>query len=110
MTKNTKSYRKTIFEMMKTNITLGIINPSDFSNDEVFGGSSGFLVNILPYLNMKKTVIFGIGFNKTIPWKTYPLDRNVDFIPICKLKFPSKIPMRLKGTLLSELLCGPLIE
>jgi len=80
----------------KMNVKLGIINPSDFTNKVVSGGSSGFLINILPYLNLQRTVIYGIGLNKTIPWKTYHLDKNIDFIPICNLKDSSKIPMRLK--------------
>lgn len=82
--------------MKKKNIILGIIDPCDFTNKSVSGGSSGFLVNIIPYLNMQRTIIFGIGLNNTIPWKTYRLEENIDFIPICKLKFSPKIPMRLK--------------
>jgi glycosyltransferase involved in cell wall biosynthesis len=82
--------------MKQKKITLGIINPSDFSKKLVSGGASGFLGNILPYLNAQRTIIFGIGLKDTIPWKTYHLSANVDFVAICNLRFPSKIPMRLK--------------
>ncbi len=78
------------------NVNIGIINPSDLSKGNVTGGSTGFLMNILPYLNVKRAVIFGIGLKDTIPWKTYHLSANVDFVPICNLRFPSKTPMRLK--------------
>ena len=77
-------------------ITLGIINPSDLSKNLVSGGSSGFLKNIIPYLNAKRVVIFGIGRQSTDSWKPHYLNSNVEFIPICNLKHPSKIPMRLK--------------
>jgi len=82
--------------MKQKKTVLGIISPGDFSNKFVSGGASGFLKNILPYLNNYRTIIFGIGLNDSIPWKTYHLDSNVDFIPICNIKVPSKIPMRLK--------------
>lgn len=80
----------------QSEITFGIVDPTDFSKNSVSGGSSGFLRNILPYLNAKRTIIFGIGLNDAIPWKMYHLNAKVDFIPICNLKYPSKIPMRLK--------------
>jgi glycosyltransferase involved in cell wall biosynthesis len=80
----------------KEDYTLGIIDPSDFSKKEVSGGSSGFLTNILPYLNAERVIIFGIGLNETIPWKAHYLESNVKFVPICNLRSPSKIPMRLK--------------
>lgn len=82
--------------MAQSEITLGIINPSDLSKGNASGGSSGFLRNILPYLNAQQVTIFGIGLNGTIPWKTHYLQSNVEFVPICDLKSPSKIPMRLK--------------
>ena len=82
--------------MMKKKITLGIINPSDLSKKSVSGGSSGFLSSILPYLNSKQTIIFGIGKNSAIPWKRYHIETNVKFVPIVNLNFQSKIPMRLK--------------
>lgn len=82
--------------MIHSEITLGIVNPSDFSKKAVSGGSSGFLNNILPYLNAQRAIIFGIGLNDTIPWKTYYLEPNVEFVPICNLRSSSKIPMRLK--------------
>lgn len=82
--------------MAQNKITLGIINPSDLSKKMVSGGSSGFLSNLLPHLNAQRTIVFGIGLNDTIPWKTHYLESNVEFVPICTLKFPSKIPMRLK--------------
>ena len=77
-------------------VNLGIINPSDLTTGNVTGGSTGFVWNILPYLNVKRTIIFGIGLNDRIPWKTHFIEPNVEFIPICNLKYSSKIPMRLK--------------
>lgn len=82
--------------MTPNKVKIGIVNPGDMSKKNVTGGSSGFLSNILPYLNVKRAIIFGIGLNDTIPWKTYSLYSNVDFIPICKLRYSPKIPMRLK--------------
>jgi glycosyltransferase involved in cell wall biosynthesis len=82
--------------MKKKEIVLGIIIPSDLSKNMVSGGASGFLRNIIPYFKTKKTIIFGIGSKEIIPWKTYHLNLNVDFIPICNLKLASKIPMRFK--------------
>jgi glycosyltransferase involved in cell wall biosynthesis len=82
---------------MKTNqIKLGIINPGDLSKGTVTGGSTGFVKTILPYLNVKRTIIFGIGENDSRPWKTHFIESNVEFIPICNLKYSLKIPMRLK--------------
>ena len=85
-----------MMNMLQNQVKLGIINPSDLSKGNVTGGSTGFVRNILPYLNVKRVVIFGIGLKNTVPWKTYHLSANVDFVPICNLRFPSKIPMRLK--------------
>lgn len=82
--------------LIQSEITLGIIDPSDFSKKSVSGGSGGFLRNILPYLNAKRAIIFGIGLNDAIPWNTHYLQSNVEFVPICNLRSPSKIPMRLK--------------
>ena len=82
--------------MVQSEITLGIVDPSDFSKKTVSGGSSGFLRNILPYLRKKRTIIFGVGIDDTLPWKTHYLKTNVEFVPICNLRFSSKIPMRLK--------------
>lgn len=82
--------------MAQNQVKLGIINPSDLSKRNVAGGSTGFVRNILPHLNVKQAIIFGIGLNDAIPWKTQILEPNVEFVPICKLKSPSKIPMRLK--------------
>lgn len=82
--------------MRHSEITLGVINPSDFSKKAVSGGSSGFVRSIIPYLGLKRTIVFGIGLNDTIPWKRHHLKSNVKFVPICNLKYSSKIPMRLK--------------
>lgn len=76
--------------------TLGIIDPSDYSKGNAFGGSTGFVRSILPYLNAQQVTIFGIGLNDSIPWESHYLKSNVEFVPICRLRFPSKIPMRLK--------------
>jgi len=74
---------------------LGIIDPGDLLKD-IGGGTTGFVASILPYLSPQEVTIFGISSNSALPWKTYNLLRNVEFIPISKLKSPSKIPMRLK--------------
>ena len=76
--------------------SLGIIDPSDYSRGKKFGGSSGFIRNILPHLQSHQVTIFGIGLNSTVPWQTVVLENNIKFIPVCNLKFPSTIPMRLK--------------
>lgn len=82
--------------MTEFKVKLGIINPSDLSGGNVTGGSTGFVKNIFPYLNVERTIIFGIGLNSTIPWKIHLLEPNVKFVSICNLKSPSIIPMRLK--------------
>ena len=58
--------------MTKNRYHLGIIDPGDYLKSEVFGGSTGFIKNILPYLNCKLVKIFGIGINEC-----YPLGRNL---------------------------------
>lgn len=82
--------------MTQLRIKLGILNPSDLSKGNVSGGSTGFVRNILPYLNVERIIIFGIGLNDTIPWKIHLLEPNAKFISICNLKSLSKIPMRLR--------------
>ena len=76
--------------------SLGIIDPSDYSRGKKFGGSSGFVRNILPNLKSQQVTIFGIGLNSTVPWHTVILEKNLKFIPVFNLSFPSKVPMRLK--------------
>ena len=83
----------------KREYTLGIVNPSDLSKGMVAGGSTGFIRNILSHLESKRTIIFGIGINNTNPWKTHYLEPYVEFVPICNLRYPSRIPMRLKTLL-----------
>jgi len=83
--------------MTQKQIKLGIVNPGDHSKADVTGGSTGFLKNILPYLNVKKTIIFGISSNDSIPWKPHVLDSNIDFIPVSNLNYSEKVPMRLKA-------------
>lgn len=78
-----------------TKYTLGIINPSDIF-EGIRGGSTGFISSILPYLNQNKVSIFGISKTDTEPWKSYLIHKNVKFIPIRKLKYNTRIPMRLK--------------
>ena len=80
--------------MEQTKYTLGIINPSDLMTG-VRGGSTGFLSNILPYLSIQKVIVFGIGLNGATPWKPSYLLKNIKFVPICNLRYPSKVPMRL---------------
>jgi glycosyltransferase involved in cell wall biosynthesis len=74
---------------------LGIINPSDLI-EGVGGGATGFIAGIIHHFQAEKVIIFGIGKNKSIPWQYTPINEKVKFVPICKLKYPSKIPMRLK--------------
>ena len=78
--------------------TLGIINPSDLLKG-IRGGSTGFISSILPYLNAQKVIIFGVSRNDAAPWKPSYIHENVEFVPICKMKHPSKIPMRFKALL-----------
>ena len=75
--------------------TLGIVDPGDFLSG-IRGGSTGFIASILSYLSPQKVTIFGIGKNNALPWNGYNLLENIDFIPISNVRFPSKIPMRLK--------------
>jgi glycosyltransferase involved in cell wall biosynthesis len=75
---------------------LGVINPSDMMAG-VGGGATGFISSILPNLKAEETIIFGIGKNNSLPWEFNKLSKKIMFVPICNLKFPSKIPMRLKS-------------
>jgi glycosyltransferase involved in cell wall biosynthesis len=75
--------------------TIGIINPGDMSK-RIQGGSTGFIKSIIPYLKAKKVIIYGISKTNATPWKSTIIQKNVEFVPICKLKHPSRIPMRLK--------------
>jgi glycosyltransferase involved in cell wall biosynthesis len=77
---------------------LGIINPSDFI-EGVGGGATGFIAGIIPHIQAENVIIFGIGKNKAIPWVYTSINEKVKFVPICRLKYPSKIPMRLKSML-----------
>ena len=78
------------------NYRLGIIDPGHFLKGMIGGGSTGFIASILPYLNLQEVTIFGIGNKSVVPWKTYNILGNVEFIPISNVRSPSKIPMRLK--------------
>ncbi len=78
-----------------TKYTLGLINPGDMLKG-IRGGSTGFIKSILPYLKAKRVIIFGISKTTSKPWKSSFIDKNVEFIPICQLKYPSRVPMRLK--------------
>jgi len=78
--------------------TLGLINPGDMLKG-IQGGSTGFIKSILPYLNSNRVIIFGISKTNATPWKSSFIYKNVEFVPICSLKYPSRIPMRLKAFL-----------
>ena len=82
--------------MDNKNLTLGIIDPGDYLKSMAFGGSTGFIKNVLPYLNFKSVIIFGIGINDTVPWKETIIEKKIKFIPICKTIMPARYPMRLK--------------
>jgi glycosyltransferase involved in cell wall biosynthesis len=79
----------------KNRYRLGIVDPSDISK-KIRGGSTGFISSILPYFGEQRTTIFGIGLNGAVPWNLCYLRNNITFIPVSDLKFPSRIPMRLK--------------
>ena len=79
----------------KNNYKLGIICPSDFI-DGVRGGAAGFISNLITDFKSNKIIIFGMSTSKIKPWKYIKVNDEVKFVPICKLKYPSKIPMRLK--------------
>ena len=74
---------------------LGIICPSDFVYG-VRGGAAGFISNIMNDFTAEKVTIFGISVSNNNPWEHISINEKVKFVPICKLKYPSKIPMRLK--------------
>ena len=74
---------------------LGVICPSDFVYG-VSGGAAGFISNIMSNFSAEKVIIFGISLSHITPWECITINEKVKFIPICKLKYPSKIPMRLK--------------
>ena len=81
----------------KTGHTIGILDPADYTNDALYGGSTGYIKSILPYMTSQKVLIIGQGINGTTPWKHVFLSDNSTFIPIADFKFPSKIPLRLKA-------------
>ena len=39
------------------NYTIGILDISDYTNDELYGGSTGYVKNIIPYIHFKKVLI-----------------------------------------------------
>jgi glycosyltransferase involved in cell wall biosynthesis len=79
------------------NFTLGILDPADYTNPEKYGGSTGYIKSILPYMVDNKVIIVGLGINGTSPWRNIMLSNSSKFIPIADLSYPSKIPMRLKA-------------
>lgn len=79
------------------NYTLGILDTADYTNEELYGGSTGYIKSILPYMTSQKILIIGQGINGTTPWKPVSLSDNTTFIPVADFKFPSKIPLRLKA-------------
>ena len=79
--------------LKNANQIIGIINPSDILKG-VRGGSTGFISSILPHLKSHPIKIFGIGLNGSDVWTSHYLAPNIDFIPICDIKYPSKTPLR----------------
>ena len=79
----------------KKSYKLGVICPTDFVYG-VSGGAAGFISNIMNDFSAEKVIIFGISLSKLIPWDRININKKVEFLPICKLKYPSKIPMRIK--------------
>ena len=78
-------------------LKIGIIDPGDFSNNQSFGGSTGYIKNILPYFSSHSIFIFGLGLNGTIPWKKFIFSKDCIFYPVVSFKCPSKLPMRLNA-------------
>ena len=81
--------------VLENSYKLGIICPSDFING-LRGGAAGFVSNCMSDFSSEKVVIFGISTSEIRPWEYIELNNKVKFLPICKLSFPSKIPMRIK--------------
>ena len=73
---------------------VGILDTADYTNDELYGGSTGFIKTILPFFNHFETIIIGQGINGTTPWKPVIIENEITFIPVADFKFPSKIPLR----------------
>ena len=58
-------------------LRIGIIDPADYSGKQLFGGSSGFIKNILPYFESHDVYIYGIGINGSNIWKRHRLKNAV---------------------------------
>ena len=80
----------------RLNYTNGIIAPVDLLKNIPFGGESGFLGNLVREIK-NKTIIFGMGANGNNPWVGTSIARNAVFMPIADVRYPSKIPHRLKS-------------
>jgi len=76
--------------------SIGIITPNDFIKRLPFGGGSGFIQNVARDIKGSLTV-FGCGANGTALWKTYEIERNINFIATYPIDFPSAFPLRLKA-------------
>ncbi len=79
------------------NFTIGILDPADYTNAEKYGGSTGYVKSILPYIVDSKVIIIGLGINGTSPWRNVALSDSSKFLPIADFSYPSRIPMRLKA-------------
>lgn len=75
---------------------LGIITPNDLVKNLPFGGTSGYVQNILKDIPMN-VKIFGAGVNGTQLWKSVKITQNAEFIPVFRMTYPSAIPQRLKA-------------
>ena len=82
--------------MPKKTYNLGIICPSDFTC-RIRGGAAGFVENCIDDFESKNVKIFGVTSNKKKIWKKIKIRENITFIPICKMEFPSLIPLRIKA-------------
>jgi len=78
------------------NYIVGIISPTDFVKRYPFGGTSGFIQNIIPFFK-QKIKIFGAGVGDTQLYKEYSLFRNSTFVPLFKISRNTMMPLRLKA-------------
>jgi len=79
---------------VKEKNSIGIIIPNDFIKLLPFGGGSGFIHNIIRYID-NPVIIFGAGVNGTPLWKPQQLNDKTSFISTYPATYPSSFPLRL---------------
>jgi glycosyltransferase involved in cell wall biosynthesis len=80
---------------LQNRFKLGVICASDFVLG-VRGGAAGFVSNVMDDFSADQVIVFGISLGYSNPWEAIKINDKVHFLPICKLSYPSIIPMRLK--------------